>query len=247
MRDGAAPQPGKDPAWVSLAANPGPVYRNAAAELVRLTEINIDSTAQTIGGWHGTSLEAMERALRLGALAPSSVAHGKAAPGHLFFYPAQAEDFDPHLVLEAQLHGRGGAIQYAHGSAAYHYLIKECGLDFADSKHHLLVMETIDCIESDPRAKYTRDALTELGISSKRQMELVRSVTERKGFLIAISREALEKWRPTDGDQPGIDEKIFVPAGLPFRFISAIQPLGPVERAYVERLRGMIAHERDLS
>jgi hypothetical protein len=214
-----------------------PVFRGAASEVVRLSAIDIDGAREEIGGWHGTSLEAIVHALRLGALAPSAVAHGDATPGHLFFYPATPFDFDPRNDFATQLHGRGGAIQHAEGSAAYHYLFKRCRLDFQNEDHHLLVMEAVDCMNSGVHGRYTREALEELGIGARRQREVIHAAHARKGFLIALTRDALTEWAPSAGDQPGIDEKIFVPGGLPFRAIAAIQPLGSVERAFVKELR----------
>lgn len=245
MGGGPAPKPEGGSPWRALEASPGPVYLSAAAEIVRLCDVDLTSQAGAIGGWHGTSLEAIEHALRLGALAPSSVPHGRDQAGYLFYYPADSLDFAPHRDFIEQSNGRGGALYYADGSAAYHYLIKRCGLDFTNEEHHLLAMEAIDCIESGPRARYTRDALSELGIPEKQQRDVMHEAKSRKGFLIAISRTALAKWQPSEGDQAGVDEKIFVPAGLPFGFISAIVPLGPVEKSFVDALRQLSRGGRD--
>lgn len=211
--------------------------RVTIGQVVKLAEVEINSQSEQITGWHGTSQEAIEHALRRGAIAPSAIAHAKAAPGHLFYYPATPIDFNPHTDLTLQLHGRGGAIGYAEGNAAYHFIIKRFGLDFAKYEDHRIAMDVLDGIEYAPRSKYTRATLTELGIAAGQERLFIEEVKSRKGFLIAIARSAFEQWKPSDGDQPGVDEKIFVPAGLPFDAIAAIQPLGAVERTFIERLR----------
>ncbi len=214
-----------------------PLDRTTTSQVVALAGVSIESQAERIGGWHGTSLEAIEHALRRGAIAPSAIAHAKAAPGHLFFFPATPVDFNPHTDLTLQLHGRGGAIGYAEGSAAYHFIIKRFGLDFAKYEDHRVAMDVLDGILYAPRSKYTRATLSELGIAAGQERLFIEEVKSRKGFLIAIARSTFEQWKPSEGDQPGIDEKIFVPAGLPFDALAAIQPLGAVEHAFIERLR----------
>lgn len=217
------------------------VGADATRAFVALCERGIDDRGAIVG-WHGTSLEAMQRALRLGGLPPSSVPHAKASAGHLFFYPAGGDDYASGALPTLQRSGRGGAMGYAEGNARHHYLLDLLGLDHANPRDHMRVFEAVDEFSSNPRSAATRESFRKLGIAPEKFAEVAAELGGRKGFLIAIGKGALERYQASDGDVPGEDKKIYVPTVLAFDDIAGIEPLGDVEFAFFERLQA--AEER---
>jgi len=236
-------QPRNDPSARCDSSRGGPALDGVAIDhiraFVRLCERGLDNRGD-IACWHGTSIEAMEIAVRLGGIAPSANAHAKAAPGHLFFYPPHPSDFDPQTNLELSSHGRGGAMHYARTNGQYHYLLREGGLEFSNPDHHLRVWRLVDRFESEGPSKGVRKMMGQLGFSEERIDGALTDLTARRGFLITISRSAFDTYPPSDGDAPGDDLKIFVPHGLPFAGVAGIEPLGEAEFAFFERMQAVV-------
>ncbi len=206
---------------------------------VALCERGIDDRAAIVG-WHGTSLEAIQQALRLGGLAPSSVPHAKASAGHLFFYPSGENDSLSGDALTFQRFGRGGAMHYAEGNARHHYLLAVAGLDHANPRDHRRAFEAVDSFSANPRSTATREAFLKLGVAPEKLSEVMAELGGRRGFLIAIGKSALERYQASDGDVPGEDRKIYVPMGLSFDDIAGIEPLGDVEFTFFETLQAAV-------
>ncbi len=58
-----------------------------------------------------------------------------------------------------------------------------------------------------------------------------------RGFVIRISRNALEHFRASPGDE-GYDLRLDVgEKGLPLTYVSGIEPQGPAETIYLEKLK----------
>ena len=211
-------------------------------EFVRKCEIGLDNRDR-IAGWHGTSMNAIELALRSGAVPASQVQHAQAAPGHLFFYPPLPTDDASGKALEFQMCGRGGAMAYASGNARRDYLIEVAGLDHTNREHRALVFETVEFVRANPRSSKSSEALRNLGVPAQRIEEVRLELPRRGGFLIGIDRQALVEYAPSHGDIPGEDQKIFIPTGLPWGLIAALEPLGDAEWDLFERVQKSLAKD----
>ena len=224
------------------APEPGgalPLLEAHVRAFVALCERGLDNTS-AIAGWHGTSLESMELLLRRGSLAASPVQHLKAAPGHLFFYAAKPEDFETSAQRELRPDGRPGACLYAESTAQFHFLMREVGLDITDSAARLRGFEAVRRISERRRTSGATQEALGLGIQPDRVKSVLSELFERKGFLVALSKAAVERHPVSHGDIPGDDQKIFVPQGLSFDCIAGIEPLGVKEYEFFEALQRSI-------
>jgi hypothetical protein len=193
----------------------------------------------TVGGWHGTSEAALRLAMSLGGLRGSPISHARAAAGHLFFFKPEPCDFVSGTDLSLQPLGRGGAEGYASLAEQNSRLMQALGLNFKNSNHHYVSMELSDVLQEDP--KKGRTELQKLGLKEQAITELLSGFWERRGFLVAISKPALERYRITNGDVPGEDYKIFLPNVLKFSEMAAIIPVGEQEKRWVAALTGTLS------
>lgn len=236
MSPSASLQSSKIAAFPSAAREETELVQHTRALVELSTPRSLDISA--VGGWHGTSKEALELARHRGGLPGSAIEHAGAAAGNLFFYKPEAHDFASGIDLSLQSLGRGGAEGYATLAGQSSRLMQALGLSYDNPNHHLLTMELRDLLQEDPRKG--RRALLKLGLPREELSKLLDGFWEHRGFLVAISRTALERYQVTDGDNPGEDYKIFLPQVLKFQEIAAIIPLGTHEQRWVKELRGMI-------
>lgn len=222
-------------------ARPPQEFMGTARTLVSLFERGLDERAE-IFGWHGTSLEAIERTLILGSFPGSPVNHAGAAPGHLFFFPAREGDFDSGPATAFRNFGRPGAVRYAETSAQVAYMLREFGLDFGQRENHQLMFAALDHLSGyNPEGEAVLRRLEERGVSRERMQAEAVHAYERKGVLLALSRDAVMQFDASDGDEPGWDMKLHVPSGLPLSFIAGIEPLGEREFSYFESLQQLVS------
>jgi len=190
-----------------------------------------------VAAWHGTSLEAVILASRLGRLAGAAVPHGEAAAGHLFFYPAVPEDFTALTHAACHSDGRPGAELYASGNARHHLLMRICDVDFSDVAAREKIYAAVELIELEPEGIDVADSLRELGVRKRDVAATIAAVQARAGVLFALSARALTTFSLSDGDRAGGDRKICTPDGLPLDALVGIHACGPIERAFIEELR----------
>ncbi|MBN8549872.1 MAG: hypothetical protein J0M12_11205 [Deltaproteobacteria bacterium] len=215
-------------------------FLESANQIVSLFERGLDRPNE-IAGWHGTSVEALERALLLGHLPSSSKGLSEQHAGNLYYFDAKPSDFTSDGRNLLILDGYPGAARYAKFNAAYHFMIKEFGLDFSNHQHNLFVFSLHD--EFNPRARSFSEQILEqlhrLGISEATARGVTAAARERQGIVIAISHSAIHSYPSDHGDVVGVDKKLFVPDGLPFSHLSGIEPLGDGPYRYLELLQTM--------
>jgi hypothetical protein len=153
----------------------------------------------------------------------------------------EAADHEPAISQRFRSTGLPGAQHYALGNARYHFLLREAGLDFERVADRRRVFEACETVDGDPRSREAVRTLVDLGIVPARVPGVIGELLERRGFLIALSRSALERFDVSHGDVPGHDLKLYAPSGVPFEAIAGIEPLGDVEFRFFEELQAALA------
>lgn len=209
-----------------------------ARKLVELFERGPDPTDR-IGGWHGTSLEAIERSLIHGAVPGSAIQHLDASAGHLFFFPNSFQGDSPPAPYE--YFGRSGAEHYAKTNAQTAFVLHILGLEFGDARLQDDIRSLILEYGDEDTLAEVSNRLMRRGLNIHEVQVLVKQSFARKGVVISLSAEALEQMNVSDGDVPGEDRKLFVPEGLPLSALVRLEALGAAESRYFEILRGLVS------
>lgn len=218
----------------------------SAKELVRAFECGLDNQADILG-WHGTSIEALARALRLGALSCSPVEHAKApADSSIFYFPANLEqDFAPRVPGGYDMSGRPGAEHYAKNTAQIHFAMRTLGLDFSDPLHHRAVRAGLMHVESwDSEGEDALKVLAKHGVSEATFRDVAKEAFKQRGVLLALSIKHTAEFSIVDGDEPGWDKRVVAPGGLPLIAINGLEPLGEKEYGFFEKLQDSLTQGR---
>lgn len=209
-------RPDHPPSPLTGAAAVGYGIENART-LAAAFERGLDRRAD-IMGWHGTSLEAMESALRHGVLLPSPVAHGMASAGSsVFYFPVDEQrDFTAYVPGKFVNNGRPRAVRTAISHLASY----------------------------DPEGGEALATLASWGTSRERLVQVTKEAQGRKGVLIALSLSATADFPNLDGDRPGWDRRLVVPGGLPLSAIAGVDPLGDQEFTFFEQLQTQVESQQ---
>lgn len=225
---------------MSESAEGNPIPREVITHLSTVAERGrVLPTDAHHGGIHGTSIEAIKYVIDNGVL-PGRIAHDRRMhyePGDISFYPTRelAELAKQHHVYvppdsDRQLED---VVDYARLITEEHGLLTKLGYNIGNP-------EATDAVRSlvldDIRTYFLDQGKTQEEID-----DAIQAVSPLRGFLIGFSPEiqSTPGITFTHGDADGREGDLNMRTngrGLPYRYISGIEPLGPVEKAYLEGL-----------
>ncbi|MGE4234413.1 MAG: hypothetical protein AB7F43_13895 [Bacteriovoracia bacterium] len=190
-----------------------------------------------IGGYHGTSLEAIMELLKKGYL-PA----GKVTEQHLYLSVIDGQESPEESKLSTKIYAKNAALDT--------YLLRAIGakkfsLEARNRAGQLIdYFPTKDHLSPHQLYEYNRARAFFTGfyhITEKKLDSILKKITEtihdqRQGVLLTVSDQVLEDFPVSHGDDVGLDVKVKVGKGLPLKYIVKIEPLGPYEKKFFEDL-----------
>lgn len=190
-------------------------------------------------GFHGTSIEAIQEAVKTGKL-PISLA---AQPQAIFIFPNLKHPAVKKLIEQGKLQVIPGTVprnsdevgvsflatqKYAKDVARRHRFLKELGLEMNKDNADWAA----DALSTDSGYSAARDK----GFSSQKARAADNAAKRAKGVVLGISSDILTE-HPLH-NPPAPDEGVFfnVEEGLPIRYVIGVEPVGDEEFKYFERL-----------
>jgi hypothetical protein len=137
------------------------------------------------------------------------------------------------------------SIGYAQMCAQEHFFLDTLGLPFEDAQCREEVFELFSILDRENYLWFRSgditphvDYIVGRGIPEAQVRQTIQQALLRKGFLFGFSPSIQEdeRWEILDGMEPDLKIRTFG-KGLPFEFISGIEPLGPVEERFLQGLR----------
>jgi hypothetical protein len=209
------------------------MYEKKVAELF---EKGLDESSF---GYHGTSIEAVQKLADTGKL-PNGGRH----PGRLYIAPMNAE--------AAVFTPRQSAESYANWNAKKHFILPHLPFEPATEDVEALSeycsvnmggkMREIDYKMHDKKGEIRRliSKCEKGGLSEDALVKLRREAKNRKGVIIALSASLPKGFKPNT--QKGVPNECYIdtPEGLPIEYITGIEPLGQHEwDVLMEMQRGL--------
>lgn len=176
-------------------------------------------TPNGCAGFHGTSVETIEFAMKNGHI-PGSTALAalteSVQPGDLFYFPPATVDNVDQLAAELTI--------YARNIAAVHFVLGKLQLDKDSPVYY---NAAADLTQPHPfHPELYRNARKILGVSPTEAVALEKQASNRKGVVLGISEDVFQQYSSLPGDPGENDARIRTVNGLPVRFIRGIMPLG---------------------
>ncbi len=216
--------------------NPNVLETTRLKKILELFAKGLDDSENCIG-YHGTSTEAINYLLKNGYLAGrrDCEAKDKNLPqkGDFYFMPIREhlsafqefkreEDKDPIKYAE----------NYAHFISAGDYFLTNLNLDITNQEYISFSRRFL--FDDDPEAE---EFFLSKGFSKQLLDSVAREAQKRKGVIIGIHKNALDKHVPTYGDG-GDDLRFSLPSeGLSYEYLSGIEPLGQEEWDYFIKIK----------
>lgn len=212
---------------------------------VKLTEQGLNS--EHIVGYHGTSLEALQEALKSGSLRGAMrydvKIDGPKDPEHsLFFFPIK-EKFEGHPLIH-KFHDDSasseGAEMYAHLLASAHFILTELKLGISDklAVEHAKNIRLWEDSGFHFEDKEAIEFFLSKGIDRKSLMQLAERAAKRKGVVLGIKDTVRDLYELTDPQQNEGDLSIQIPEGLPLTNLAGIEPLSQDEWDFFLKMQG---------
>jgi hypothetical protein len=211
------------------------------SELVAKGYDDVDSTF----GYHGTSIQALERLLIDGNLPPGG--RGGTSAGSLYFFPRTTGSTGSDIweaFPGAEPNAIGGGTAYANNIAQRDYFLTCLGLDLGTLENWraadavLFWPEHIRDFESDERTK----VLSKAGFKENEIFRLAKNAREEaKGVVLCLRKALLEEHQVYEGDPGEGDFYLQLPDGLPIEYLSGIEPLGQLEFNYLASIQEMVS------
>ena len=202
--------------------------------IVQLFETGLDS--EDCVGYRGTSLESMEYIVNNGVL----LGRLYGASREIYFFPFKSkfqnhplrDTFpDEHDVIER-------TSQYAGQNAESHYLIRLLDLDIENAKDYV---ESLMLSEGDYFMDEILKKHPKLGFRRSNLLKIIHEAEKRKGFILGLNSKVLQSFKIMGScDIKEGDLKIVCPNGLPYKYLSGIEPLGQEEWDYLVKIQNSI-------
>jgi hypothetical protein len=210
----------------------------SAKALVTAFENGLNQPLMTCG-YHGTSIDAVELALRAG-LWPG----GRRHPGDLYFFP-RMEAFPQHQQFGTfdEKHALESARVYAEWNVSINFILRELKADMIDqtwwSAANALLQEP-----NDPEGLSPEASLLWTRISTREGVRLwhrANREAKNSGIILALSREATAHFSVLPGYQPEGEMFLRVGTGMPLGFICGLEPIGQKDYEFFEGLQSALA------
>ncbi len=188
-------------------------------------------------GYHGTSVEAINYLLKNGCLPGrrDSETENKSLPqkGDFYFMPIREhllglQEFKREETQDPTKY----AENYAHFISAGDYFLTNLNLDIENQEYISFSRRFL--FDDDPEAE---EFFLSKGFSKQLLDSAAREAKKRKGVIIGIHKNALDKYVPKYGDG-GDDLRFSLPSeGLSYEYLSGIEPLGQEEWDYFIKIK----------
>jgi hypothetical protein len=229
-------------------------YPEENAEIiVALAEQGLNS--ERIIGYHGTSLEALQEALKTGSVRGAMKGESQVGemvdPEHSFFFFPIKEKFEGHPDVEkfrSDRESSEGAEMYAQLLAGAHFLLKDIGMGITDKAaveyaKSIILWEGF-AFNFSANATDAIEYFKGKGIEKRDLMKRAERAAKRKGVVLGINDTVKETYQLVDPQQDEGDLSLQIPEGLPLNALAGVEPLSQEEWDFFMELQGELKKKR---
>ncbi len=203
-------------------------------QVAELFEVGLDDEENT-AGYHGMSLETLQFLIENGHIPGYSreEVSSLVEPGDLFFVaiPERFPSFDKLIHTGRYESPDQHAAGYANDLGRDHYILKQLGLPLNESQTMTAVMEA----ENDPESFEL--LLQKSGKNEAEVKKIFRDAKKRKGVVVALAKSLFTTDKRIRYGDDEADLRIQLANGLTLNDIVGIEPQGPEEFKFLEKLQ----------